>query len=53
MQSKSSGTAGFLTTLVLTCAFAIIASAVWSPPQHEDTAGASDVTAAITPVPPQ
>jgi hypothetical protein len=31
MNRTSRGTTGFLTTLVLTCAFAIVASALWTP----------------------
>lgn len=46
MNPTSHGTTGFLTTLVLTCAFAIIASALWIPPRHAATAIATGENAA-------
>jgi hypothetical protein len=45
INRTSHGTTGFLTTLVLTCAFAIVASALWTP--NGATAVATGESAAL------
>jgi hypothetical protein len=42
------GTTGFLATLVLTCIFAIVASAPWIPRRDSGIAVATDVLAPTT-----
>ena len=42
------GTTGFVATLVLTCAFAIVATVLWTPRQDNDIAAATDVPAPVT-----
>ncbi len=47
MNQTSHATTGFVTTLVLTCAFAILATALWTPRHDSGTAVATDTSLAV------